>query len=114
MRFQKNSRRIWRKRSVTKTLEPLKMKKKKKNLCLAPPLLLQCACVDSRPQGAPALCDDPRELCQPPGVHLQPLQRVVSASTPGSVVEVVLKQAGLEGATERQSASRVAYALEES
>lgn len=100
---------------MTKTLEPLKIKKKKKKknptllpLCCCP----VCVCVDSRPQGASALCDDPRKLGQPAGVHLQPLQRVVSAGTPGSVVEVVLIQTGLEGATERHSVSRVAYAIE--
>lgn len=101
MRFQKNRRWIQRKPSVTKTLEPLKMKKrKKKNTRPAPPVLPPCVCVDSRPQGAPALCDDPRELGQPAGVHLQPLQRVVSAGTPGTVIEVVLKKAGLQRATE--------------
>lgn len=71
-----------------------------------------CVCVDSRPQGAPALCDDPRELGQPAGVHLQPLQRVVSAGAPGAVVEVVLVQAGLEGATERRPVGRVAFATQ--
>lgn len=72
---------------MTKTLQPLEMIK---NPRPAPLPLPPRVCVDSRPQGAPALCDDPRELGQPAGVHLQPLQRVVSAGAPGAVVEVVL------------------------
>lgn len=49
----------------------------------------------SRPEGAPALCDDPSELGQPPGVHLKPLQRVIPPSTPGPIVEVVFVEASL-------------------
>lgn len=52
--------------------------------------------VYSRPEGAPALCDDPGELCQPPGVHLEPLQRVVSPCTPRPVIEVIFIEAGLQ------------------
>lgn len=99
---------------MTKTLPPLEMKKNPRPAPLLPPppCVHACVCVDSRPQGAPALCDDPRELGQPAGVHLQPLQRVVSAGAPGAVVEVVLVQAGLEGATERRPVGRVAFATQ--
>lgn len=94
---------------MTKTLQPLTIKKKPRP---APLLSLPFACVDSRPQGAPALCDDSRELGQPACVHLQPLQRVVSAGAPGAVVEVVLIEAGLEGATERWSVGWVTFATQ--
>lgn len=50
----------------------------------------------SRPEGAPALCDDPRELCQPPGIHLKPLQRVISPSAPCPVIEVIFIKASLQ------------------
>lgn len=51
--------------------------------------------VYSRPEGAPALCDDPSELGQPPGIHLKPLQWVIPASTPGPIVEVIFIEASL-------------------
>lgn len=50
----------------------------------------------SRPEGAPALCDDPSELGQPPGIHLEPLQRVISPSAPGPIIEVVFIKATLQ------------------
>lgn len=59
-----------------------------------------CACLRgsySRPEGAPALCDDPCELCQPPGIHLKPLHWVISPSTPGPVIEVIIIKASLRG-----------------
>lgn len=49
----------------------------------------------SRPEGAPALCDDPSELCQPPGIHLKPLQWVISPGTPGPIIEVIFIEASL-------------------
>lgn len=48
-----------------------------------------------RPEGAPALCDDPGELGQPPGIHLKPLQWVIPASTPGPIIEVIFIEASL-------------------
>lgn len=111
MRFQKKKIGVGSGGNVAwlKPLSLWKWNKKRKNPRPAARLLLPCVCVDSRPQGAPALCDDPRELGQPAGVHLQPLQRVVSAGTPGTVIQVVLIQAGLEGATERHSASMARF-----
>lgn len=55
-----------------------------------------CRVSYSRPEGAPALCDDPRELCQPPGIHLEPLQRVIPPSAPGPVIEVIFIKASLQ------------------
>lgn len=49
----------------------------------------------SRPEGAPALCDDPSELGQPPGIHLKPLQWVIPPSTPGPIIEVIFIEASL-------------------
>lgn len=49
----------------------------------------------SRPEGAPALCDDPGELGQPPGIHLKPLQWVIPPSTPGPIIEVIFIEASL-------------------
>lgn len=89
---------------MTKTLLAFESEKKRKKNPRPP---APSVYVDSRPQGAPALCDHPRELGQPASVHLQPLQRVVSARAPGAVVQVVLVQTGLQGATERQSGGRL-------
>ncbi len=55
----------------------------------------------SRPEGAPALCDDPCELCQPPGIHLEPLQRVISPCAPGPVIEVIFIKATLQARNSR-------------
>ena len=64
----------------------------------------------SRPEGAPALCDDPRELCQPPGIHLEPLQRVISARTPCPVMEVIFIKACLQARNRRVEHSFIPHA----
>ncbi|MED6243700.1 hypothetical protein ATANTOWER_025403 [Ataeniobius toweri] len=58
-----------------------------------------CECLQAsylRPKGAPALGDNPREFCQPPGIHLQPLKWVISPCTPGPIVQVIFIKASLQ------------------
>lgn len=49
----------------------------------------------SRPKGVPALRDDPGELRQPPGIHLDPLEWVVPPRAPGPIVQVIFVKTGL-------------------
>lgn len=75
--------------------------KKIANVCISPCVSVCVHGFYSRPEGAPALCDDPRELCQPPGIHLEPLERVISPRTPGPVIEVIFIKTCLRARSRR-------------